>query len=103
MVFRQDLPSAALLRRRGITRAVVVLEGGEMADDVRHVLYAWQEGGIAIAVKAGAQVEATRVEAPPWLQRVLRRPAGAGELQRNAGGSFSRWIPELPVREPSHG
>lgn len=101
MIFRQDLPSADILRRRGLSRVVVVLGEHAIADDLRHVLYAWQQGGIEILVKRinrELPAEPTTVESPSWLRRILGRPAGTGELQHNAQGSFGARIPE-----PSHG
>src|SRR6185503_21339769 len=101
MIFRQDLPSADLLRRQRLSRVVVALREHAIADDLRHVLYAWQQGGIEILVKpmnSELPAEPMIVESPSWLRRILRRPAGAGGLRQNTQGSFGARIPE-----PSHG
>jgi hypothetical protein len=101
MIFRQDLPSADLLRRHGLSRVVVVSRDESIADDLRHVLYAWQQGSIEILVKQvdrASPPEPTNVQSPSWVHRILGRPAGAGELRRNVQGSFGARIPE-----PSHG
>jgi hypothetical protein len=101
MIFQQDLPSAELLRSRKLSRLVVVLGETTIAEDLHHVLYAWQQGGIEILVKhmnRDSPVEAMTIQSPTWLRRILGRPAGAEELLRNAQGSFGARIPE-----PSHG
>jgi hypothetical protein len=101
MVFREDLPSAAFLRERGLSRVVVALSGEALAEDLRHVLYAWQQGGVEIFVKDTSRAvpaERVTIESPPWLRRILGRPPGADELMRNAQGSFGARIPK-----PSHG
>jgi len=101
MIFRQDLPSADLLRSRKLSRVVVVLCEDTIADDLRHVLYAWQKGGIEILVKyinRESPAEPVTIQSPSWLRRIWGQPAGAEELLRNAQGSFGARIPE-----PSHG
>jgi hypothetical protein len=101
MVFREDLPSVAFLRAQGLSRVVVALPGEAIAEDLRHVLYAWQQGGVEIFVKdtsRAAPAERVTVESPSWLRRILGRPSGADELRRNSQGSFGARIPE-----PSHG
>jgi len=80
---------------------MVVQQGSVLADDVTHVLYAWQRGGIEILLQRadrGLAAEPLAVDAPSWLSRVLDRPAGAGELRGRPRSGFGARIPE-----PSHG
>ncbi len=80
---------------------VVVLGEDTIAEDLQHVLYAWQQGGIEILIKymnRDLPTEPMIIQSPSWLRRILGRPAGAEELLRNTQGSFGARIPE-----PSHG
>lgn len=105
MVFRQDLPSAALLLQQGLSRAILVVGEDRIEEDLQHVLFAWQKGGIQISLQVVAAVgppEPVTIEAPSWAQRLFTGPSGSGELRRNRRGSFGSRVPELPP-EPSHG
>lgn len=89
MIFRQDLPSAALLRKRRLTRVVVVRhhQNCALAEDLQLVLHAWQEGGIEICardVDRDLPVEPMKIEAPSWIRRLLGpvRPARLGDGPR---------------------
>jgi hypothetical protein len=77
MLTQSDFPSAEVLRARGISRVVYVVESLETApteeDDLHETLLAYQEAGIAISITdLGALGLAEPGE--PWRERRHERP-----------------------------
>ncbi|MGH7719132.1 MAG: hypothetical protein ACREON_09850 [Gemmatimonadaceae bacterium] len=97
VVFPQDFPSANYLRSRGVGRAVVVLRGGGTpAEDLSHVLYRWQQGGIQLLlVDLGApgRPREFTVKRPSWFRTAWYRAIATMGLRRNNAGGFGAVIP----------
>lgn len=97
LVFPQDFPSAAFLKSRGITQAVVIQEGsGQPAEDLAHVLLRWKEGGIALFVQEAAATHTLiplDVRRPSGFRSVIYRVILLMGLRRNSAGGFGSVIP----------
>ncbi len=97
IVFPQDFPSGALLRSRGIRRAVLVQEGRrDPASDLAHVLLRWQEAGVEIlAVDLTRESAATpiTVSRPGRFRALGYRVLAAFGLRRNSAGGFGAVVP----------
>jgi hypothetical protein len=99
VVFVTDFPSAALLTRHGITRAVLVRQQpGPIGEDLTHSLQLWHRGGVTLAQKRlsepGPPVPLTLPKARWWTglgRRLLALLPGAG---RNAAGEFGTFVPQ---------
>jgi hypothetical protein len=98
VVFATDFPSAALLARHGIRRAVVVRERpGPIGDDLAHALQLWQQDGVGLTQKwlsdPGPPAPLT-LPRPRWWAGLWRRLRallpGSG---RNAAGEFGVFLP----------
>jgi hypothetical protein len=97
VVFPQDLPSANYLLSRGIGGAVVLMRNEKKpAEDLSHVLYRWQQGGVAIAFADLAQPDRPRpleVKRPGWFRVAWYRAITSMGLRRNNAGGFGAIIP----------
>jgi hypothetical protein len=97
IVFPQDFPSAAFLKSRGITQAIVIQEGyGSPADDLAHVLRRWQEAGISLFVQEAGESSSLRpieVQPPSGFRSVIHRVLVLMRLRRNSAGGFGSLIP----------
>lgn len=98
VVFATDFPSAALLARHGITRAVLVRETpGPIGDDLVHALGLWHEGGVSLMRKWLSEPgPPTPLELPKvrWWSGLWRRLRGLlPGSGRNPGGEFGVYLP----------
>jgi len=97
LVFPQDFPSAAFLRSRGITQAIVIQEGpGQPAQDLAHVLLRWKEGGITISVQDVSGQTSARpadLRRPPRFRWAIYCALALMGLRRNSAGGFGSVIP----------
>jgi hypothetical protein len=94
-VFPQDMPSAALLQSKMITQIIVRTDERFISDDLRHILYRYQQAGIRI-FKSGrsSQPEAVTVSRPSGFGGLFYRISVILGLKRNAAGGFGGIIPE---------
>jgi hypothetical protein len=96
--FTTDFPSATFMAAHGIRRALLIQSTGDQPQpDLAHTLRRWQDGGIAIALKA------LDASGPPFPIEV-RKPSGFGflwhralrmlGLRRHRLGGFGGFVPE---------
>lgn len=97
IVLPHDFPSALRLRAAGITEVVVVNAAAKrIADDLAHVLLAWQEGGLAIrclTTDGGPLVDA-RVPRPSRFRHAWYRCIALLGLRRANVGGFGARVPQ---------
>jgi len=100
MVFRQDFPSAKLLKSHGISKALLIQEAKRTQMDLLCVLSEWQEAGISLFVKHPTEQGALplKVKPPSWLRAHWQRRWAATSLglKRNRSGAFGAIVPEHP-------
>ena len=91
----QDYPSATLLRSRGITDVVVVDDEGGVADDLRHVLLRWQEGGLTLhrVSPAEGRVSPLTVARPSRFRSVFYLLVALAGLRTANVGGFGGIVP----------
>lgn len=98
MTFPQDFPSGNFLLSRGIRRAMLIVgQGGNIADDLLHVLYGWQESGMSILYEVPGDAMAptpVSVPRPSAFKSAVRRLFAMLGFKRNAAGGFGGMIPE---------
>lgn len=90
----QDMPSAEYLCDAGIEKIVVIAL--EMMDDLRYVLFQYQEAGISI-LRTDDLATAPKVETvtrPPFFKVFLYRLQAYSGLRRNAAGGFGAVVPD---------
>jgi hypothetical protein len=95
-VFASDFPSAAVLRRQGITQVAVVRDAAiPTGPDLPHALDHWRRAGIEVSVRAhdGTPVE-FRWPRVGFLGALLNSLAMAIRLRPNERGGFGRYIAE---------
>ncbi|HKB05296.1 MAG TPA: hypothetical protein VKD90_23930 [Gemmataceae bacterium] len=97
VVFVTDFPSAALLARHGITRAVLVRQQpGTMGEDLTHSLQLWQQGGMTLVRKwlsePGPAVPLTLPKPGWWIGLARRLRALLPGIGRNAAGEFGVFV-----------
>jgi hypothetical protein len=109
-----DFPSAALLKSRGVTRALLVIEAehmlstaGQPQTDLAHTLLRWQEAGLAIdscgvdqALELRSPSDPIVVERPRWYRAAWHNALTVLGLRRNPLGGFGG---ELPIPSGSTG
>jgi hypothetical protein len=95
-VLPDDLPSAQLLRQRGVSRALWIGDGGKPQADMAQVLRVWQEAHIALETKDLADSGPPhRLIVPPipswrrWWHRLLSRLG----LRRSPRDGFGYIVP----------
>ncbi|HKQ61376.1 MAG TPA: hypothetical protein VJS92_08780 [Candidatus Polarisedimenticolaceae bacterium] len=96
MVFPQDFPSGAFLRRRGLERVLIVRDSAALPEDLIHVGRGFRRAGLTLLVKALDD------EAPPqeavlsgsWIRSVFFRALVMFRLRRSSAGGFGSTIPE---------
>ena len=105
IVFPQDFPSATRLKAGGVESVLVVhhtyqsatIPGGRLADDLAHVLYAWQRDGLPVRrFTPGAEKEPllATIKRPGGFGLAIKRVLTLGGLHRAAAGGFGTWVPE---------
>ena len=97
VVFPQDLPSATLLRSRGITRVMLIHEDPDPPGrDLDDVLARWSKGGLEIARWAPGETMAEPYRPSRWwtVRLFFLFVLAALSLRRNAAGGFGSRIPE---------
>jgi hypothetical protein len=101
-VFPSDMPSAPLLHRRGVSRAILVQRTQRKPlSDIARVLYSWQEGQIALEIKDITDTAPPcRLVVPPipWYQRWWYGLLSRFGLDRSPRDGFGYF-----VQESSHG
>ena len=94
-VFAQDMPSAELLKQRGISRIILRTTGIMISSDLTHVLVRYQQAGISILQSKGGILSVpVTVSTPSFFKSVLYRFRVISGLTRNAAGGFGAAIPE---------
>jgi hypothetical protein len=95
VVFPQDFPSATFLRARGVAEVLLIHSGGNVREDLSHVLLRWQQGGVRIlaAAPSDAAVRDITISRPSWFRRAWYRAITAARLRRNNAGGFGAVIP----------
>lgn len=92
MVFPQDFPSAAFLRKQGVEDVLLVQEvRGQPQEDLAHVLRRWQEAGVRIRGRDGAVMEVKR---PSGYRAAWYRAMAILGLRRNRAGGFGSFVPQ---------
>lgn len=99
-VFPQDMPSASYLKNKGI-RSVIVRSNGRQ-DDLAHILYRYEEQGIAIYLNNGNTQNRVTVSKPSRFKSMFYRFRIILGLTRNAAGGFGGQIP-YPAESGSGG
>jgi hypothetical protein len=96
VVLPQDLPSANMLRSKGISRVTLVLmDLSEPREDLRHVLLRWQQGGIELRQRSLQGQERPLVVTPPSLfRKAWYRLVVLFGLRRSNVGGFGGMVPE---------
>jgi len=91
-VFPQDLPSASFLYKNGVRR--IVLLSDTSCDDLAHVLYRYQEGGLNILSLRGGSVPIPfNVQKPSMFRHLAYRAGVLAGLKRNPTGGFGGMVP----------
>ncbi len=99
----QDFPSATRLRAGGIEEAVVVTAGdGPIAEDLAHVLLAWQQGGVRLLLwpQDGSAPHPLTVTPPSRFRRFWYRVVALSGLRRADVGGFGA---QVPIPSARHG
>ena len=92
-VFAQDMPSAELLKQRGISR--ILLHTPYIQSDLTHILCRYQQAGIAILrTVSGAVPEPITISPPSLFKSAYYRFRTMCGLTRNAAGGFGGAVPE---------
>lgn len=99
IVFPQDFPSAAFLRRQGITRAVLIQENAlsQPQEDLAHVLRRWQEAGLRLFMAAPmteGEPQPLEVERPSRFRALCYTVLAMAGMRRNSAGGFGSIIPQ---------
>jgi len=94
-VFAQDMPSAELLKQRGISRILLRTTGGIISSDLTHILVRYQQAGIAILQSEGGdQPKPVTVSTPSFFKSAFYRFRVISGLSRNPAGGFGTQLPE---------
>ena len=97
VILPQDLPSATLLRSRGIREVtLIVSEMTAPAEDLAHVLRRWQEEGLRLRLvdlTAGKIEENLTVTAPRFFRRLWYAALATMGLHRSDVGGFGSPVP----------
>jgi hypothetical protein len=92
MVFPQDFPSAAFLRKHGIEDVLLYQEDNlQPREDLAHVLFGWQQAGLRIHGRDGKVIG---IERPSQFRALWYRALAILGLRRNSAGGFGSYIPE---------
>ena len=100
-VFPQDMPSASFLHKQKITTVIVriipeeTFLSNKIQDDLKHVLYRYQEAGIKIQHTLGSGINEVTVARPSQFKSLFYRFEVLMGLSRNAAGGFGSMIPDL--------
>jgi hypothetical protein len=97
VVLPQDLPSADLLKARGLRGVVLVhAPGFGVQEDVAHVLLRWQRAGLALRWvemgSSGPPLELV-VPRPKWFRWLLQAAIVTLGLRATAAGAFGGLVP----------
>lgn len=98
VVLPQDFPSAAFLGSKAV-REVIVIQTGSLtpAEDLAHVLYRWQQGGIRmrlIDVATGQVEDGAKVPRPSNFRRAWYVAIALLGLRRSNAGGFGSTVPQ---------
>lgn len=90
----QDMPSATFLKEAGVKKVMLVAAG--VANDVAHVLYRYQEGGLEVlhAKDVSASATTLHVHKPGQYKSHWYRLGVFAGLRRNAAGGFGAIVPD---------
>jgi hypothetical protein len=107
IVLPQDLPSAVLLRSRGITDISLIQRGTSVpSEDLTHVLLRWQQGGLrlhSIDLATTRGTEDLVVAAPSSFRRAWYAAIAILGLRRSNVGGFGSMVPEQTGRAGFYG
>lgn len=92
-VFAQDMPSAAFLQEHGIQR--IIVRTIAIQDDLAHILYRYQEAGIAVFLSTGDTPKKITVAKPPKYRSLAYRLKVIMGLTRNYAGGFGGIVPDV--------
>lgn len=95
VVFPQDFPSGTFLRARGVAEVLLIHPGGNVKEDLTHVLLRWQQAGLRIiaASPSDSGPRDITITRPSWFRRAWYRALTAARLRRNNAGGFGAIIP----------
>lgn len=109
MVLPQDFPSANYLLSHGVNEVVVINAGGNIpleilnmsssiskGDDIKHVLYRWQEAGIkikSININGQSSPQDELISKPRMFKSIWYRILAMAGLYSNCSGGFGGIIP----------
>ncbi|MDZ4199653.1 MAG: hypothetical protein U1E27_10270 [Kiritimatiellia bacterium] len=105
VVLPQDFPSAARLRERGLTNALLIHYEANPAADLMHVLRRWQEGGIRLfhaQPDRSGDPQPLTVRRPFLFRSYLHTLLVQLGLRRSSAGGFGGWVP-LPAEDSGSG
>ena len=92
-VFPQDMPSASYLISKGIRKVIVRTKRRQ--EDLAHILYAYQTGGIETFSSIGSNQKRVTVVKPSSFKNMFYRFRVIAGLKRNAAGGFGGHIPDF--------
>lgn len=103
MIFPQDVPSARFLMNHGVKKMTVMTTSRRLCDDLNHVLYAWQQGGLQIRQfpLSEGEIKNLSISRPLFFGNVLRRWMVLFKFRRSSAGGFGSMVPY--PSEGSHG
>jgi hypothetical protein len=94
VVFPQDFPSATMLRRYGLERVLWAGASDKVAEDLSHVLLAYQRQGVATwSARTSDPPKKLEISEPSQFRSLARRAAVILGLRRNAAGGFGAMVP----------
>jgi hypothetical protein len=96
VVFPQDFPSAGFLNAHGI-RSILLIQDTREKEDLAHVLFRWQQGGIEIKVSTPATLPETlplTVRKPSMFRSIFYAMMVSLGLRRNSAGGFGGLVPQ---------
>ncbi|MCL1919988.1 MAG: hypothetical protein FWG50_02755 [Kiritimatiellaeota bacterium] len=91
-VFPQDMPSAAYLQDKGLSR--VIVRSDKVRDDLAHILRRYETQGLAILMSDGTGQKRITVPKPSLFKGLRYRFGVITGLSRNAAGGFGAQIPD---------
>lgn len=93
-ILPQDMPSAKFLKKMGIE--TVLLRSASIQDDLSHILFRYQEGGLRILHSHPSKLDIfpLSVRKPSLFKSLSYRSQVLVGLRRNCAGGFGAIIPE---------
>ena len=91
-VFSQNMPSASFMHKNGVRQILLISDTNN--DDLAHILYRYQEGGLNIlSYRAGSTPLPLNVQRPSRFKQLAYRFSVLAGLKRNPTGGFGGMVP----------